>query len=125
MKHPLEEHSIFHFDIIDDVVDDSLDALYAEFLDLLSFDFDHLLVSCSRLDNASCSICLKISDNLSPKHSDVSSNLHSLAVVSDDICIGVKVIQSASLLPSIGQLPKLELKQLPEHLKYTYLEDGE
>ncbi|KAJ8898585.1 hypothetical protein K2173_001482 [Erythroxylum novogranatense] len=40
--------------------------------------------------------------------------------------VPIKLSRSKSkLLPSILQAPKLELKKLPEHLKYTYLGDGE
>ncbi|XP_027364478.1 uncharacterized protein LOC113871585, partial [Abrus precatorius] len=57
MKHPLEEHSVFQIDLLDDLIDDQ------------------------------CS--------------------------------------DAKSLPSVEQSPTLELKPLPEHLKYVYLEENE
>src|SRR5262245_55960208 len=56
---------------------------------------------------------------------EVVRELHALKPISNNALISDLNTNRAKLLPSVVQAPKLELKELPNHLKYAYLGDGE
>ena len=113
LSHPANEHYVFLVDIIDDVVDsvNICTNLLSEFSDF--YDFDICSFSCACDDSVVvCSTCV-----------DISSAIHF------DCDIGAGPDSSTSLPPAINLLlpftiqpPSLELKPLPEHLKYAYLD---
>jgi len=119
MRHLAEEHSVFLVDIIDDAVD-SVDIcinLFSDFSDFYDFDlgsFDH---TCDDSDESTtvCSIYAEISFVI---HSDCDAGAGSDSPISLPPNINLP-------FPSTIQPPFLELKPLPEHLKYAYLDDAQ
>ena len=113
-RHPPEEHYIFLVDIIDDAVD-SVDIcinLLSNFSDFYDFDLGSFNCACDDFAIV-CSIWAYI-----------SSVIHSNCDTSPN--------PSISLPPTINlpfpfaiQPPSLELKLLPKHLKYAYLDDAQ
>nr|GFA92620.1 hypothetical protein [Tanacetum cinerariifolium] len=53
------------------------------------------------------------------------SGFNSLALVKKIVYYLVLPLNNAKLLPSIVQAPKIELKKLPDHLKYLFLREGD
>ncbi|KAL0378805.1 UNVERIFIED_CONTAM: hypothetical protein Sradi_3186000 [Sesamum radiatum] len=101
MKYPNELHALYQVDIIDSVVNDVVeDELVGTELDLI-MDMDE--------SDGEDDLVESISEVLKPPLPEDSgySTTHT------------------KLLPSVLQAPKLELKPLPEHLKYIYLGDEE
>ncbi|XP_028199525.1 uncharacterized protein LOC114384040 [Glycine soja] len=102
MRHPAEEHFVFLIDIIDDVVDSV--NIYTYLFFYFSDEFAAL-----------CSICAKISSTI---HSDCDAGAGSNPPIS--------LPPTANLpFPSTIQPPSLELKPLPKHLKYAYLDGAQ
>ncbi|XP_050876488.1 uncharacterized protein LOC127080201 [Lathyrus oleraceus] len=89
MKHPLEEHSIFHIELMSEFVD----AIFSE---LFSLDF-HLYLG----------LMLLIHGNISPTSEVVIEAVYAVEALD---------IPAAPNIPSIEQPPSLELKQLSENL---------
>ncbi|GAV57601.1 hypothetical protein CFOL_v3_01138, partial [Cephalotus follicularis] len=148
MKHPREEHSVFCLDVINEVVDAVSIDFMTEYHKLSSFlDFD--ACGCTEIDE--CAICAEFSSLVFPDFTSAlidqpdcidyydSSCDSGLPVetiddhnsVSEQLTAGkVSELFSADivptkLLPSIEQPPKLELKPLPDHLKYAFLEEND
>ena len=116
IRHPTEVHYVFLVDIIEDAVDsvDICTYLLSNFydFDLSSFyctydDFDEFAIVCS--------ICANISSTI---HFDCDAGAGS------DPPISLPPIINLPFLSSV-QPPSLELKPLPEHLKYAYLDDAQ
>ncbi|XP_061351776.1 uncharacterized protein LOC133296742 [Gastrolobium bilobum] len=78
-------------------------------------------LSCGCTDSSNCTICAEIAVCCSDVNHALNDDLHS------DIDVNVFSVEPAParLLPSTEQPPKLELKVLPDHLKYSYLEENE
>ena len=115
MKHPSEDHSVFHIDMLDDLVDEHLlEFLHDSNFPLLTDSFT--CTACS--DSEMCAVC-----------SEIESYMHTesefLSAPADFVEVQAAESMSASLVPSIVQPPTLELKPLPENLKYAYLEDDD
>ena len=110
MKHPIENHSLFQLDAIDILANDySIDNL------LFDFDLDYLdnfTCTCDEFDP--CIVCSRINaaDQPSLKDDMLDASVADISI-------------SDRSLPSIIQPPPLELKPLPEHLKYAYLGENE
>jgi len=116
MRHPTKEHSVFLVDIIDDVVD-SVDIcidLFSDFFDFYDFDLGSFDYACDDSDDSVvvCSICANIFFII---HSDCDTGAGSNPPISLPLTVNLP-------LPSTIQPPSLELKPLPEHLKYAYLD---
>ncbi|KAL2326301.1 hypothetical protein Fmac_025359 [Flemingia macrophylla] len=121
MKHPFEDHSIFRVELLDELVDEHIfDSFY-------DHDFPSLT------DLYTCLTCIESkSDILDVVHIDFIKSKCINHVVGlkqkFDLLIEVQAAKPipTSLVPSIVQPPPtLELKPLPENLKYAYLEDDE
>ncbi|KAM1255937.1 hypothetical protein ACFX2G_030712 [Malus domestica] len=111
MKFPKDDHSCFSIDILDELAQDYLDML----------EDDPLETTIAQ--------GLGLKPNLAvPKeeHAELVAALESLpqhrGKPSNPIPIPVS---TNTLLPSVIQAPVLELKQLPDHLKYVFLGDEE
>ncbi|GAU47094.1 hypothetical protein TSUD_369270 [Trifolium subterraneum] len=115
MKHPLEEHSVFYIDLVDETCPEFFSA---DFPSLSDFDD---IYSCDLCTNTNiCSVCAKIESALQ------NNNFHTGEVVNEAVCtVEVLDIPAVPTKPSIEQPPSLELKPLPENLKYAYLEENE
>ena len=61
----MEDHSLFHIDLLDDLVDDFLDTNKFTY----SSDFDYTCVDCT--DSVMCSACLEIETYLQSDFNDV------------------------------------------------------
>ncbi|XXG68555.1 hypothetical protein AAC387_Pa06g1613 [Persea americana] len=62
MKHPMEEHSVFHIDLIDDLVNNSYADLCEEFPEIADFGDSMCGDLCASCDgDKSCSVCSEIS----------------------------------------------------------------
>ncbi|XP_074559897.1 uncharacterized protein LOC141815936 [Curcuma longa] len=99
MKYPTEDHSLLGIDVLDELdfeESDDMDSDLADTEDLDDVDYD---------SGGSALVCDTI--------------------LGTDIEVSVLEIGSEKLLPSIMQPPKLELKPLPEHLKYAYLGEND
>ncbi|KAM2917124.1 hypothetical protein FF1_045964 [Malus domestica] len=111
MKFPIDDHSCFSIDILDELAQDYLDML----------EDDPLETTIAQ--------GLGMKPNLAvPKeeHAELVAALESLpqhrGKPSNPIPIPVS---TNTLLPSVIQAPVLELKPLPDHLKYVFLGDEE
>jgi hypothetical protein len=117
MKHPLEEHSVFHIELISNLVDETYSELFSlDFPSLLGFDDVYSCADCT--DTNICVVCAEIDvalqDDMFPTGEVVVNKVVYAADALD--------IPAAPNAPSIEQPPSLELKQLPDNLKYAYLE---
>ncbi|XP_027343034.1 uncharacterized protein LOC113855603 [Abrus precatorius] len=137
MKHPIEDHSIFHIDLFVEFVDNSL----SEFLgndDLLNSSCCTKTYACNSCsDSSMCSayaeedellIVNSANFNVDEAAKFMGSECNNLITtttnISDHSDLHIAKISANSntkLLPSIEQPPILELKPLAEHLKYAYL----
>ena len=117
MKHPTEDHSLFCIDLLSDVVNNFafgfLD-IFSGFSSSLDFSFPNM--SYTILDDKENFKTGDIEDAVSLDDTYVASECDAEVA---EITLGNK------MLPSVEQPPTLELKPLPSHLKYVYLErDG-
>lgn len=106
MRYPSEDHSLLSIDVFDELHPEELDDLYSDLANL----FDCFNTSLSDADSDSY-----VDDNIS------GSDYICDAIF--DECTGVSTLGAGpeKLLPFIVQPPKLELKALPDPLKYAYL----
>nr|URM60731.1 ZF-HD family protein [Gymnema sylvestre] len=130
MKHPSEDHSVFQVNMLDlpseDIcVDDVCIDLLSEFPDFIGLDDTIDCTHCC-LGSNQCHACSVIEDYMKYSHSDEVLHSNSITFVEDKCCsIQVEEITPTRIVPSIQKPPSLELKLLPENLKYAYLEDGD
>ncbi|KAM1489361.1 hypothetical protein ACFXTO_032634 [Malus domestica] len=112
IKFPKDDHSCFSIDIIDDLAQDFLDCLERDTLETTIAQGighkDGVAVPRSE-DGAEIVAAL---ESL-PQHHGKPSNPISIPVSTN------------KMLPSVIQAPVLELKPLPDHLKYVFLGDNE
>ncbi|GAU52014.1 hypothetical protein TSUD_418260, partial [Trifolium subterraneum] len=162
MKYPIEDHSVFHLDILDMMVDEMHVELLDEFPEIVGYDDNFVCHDCDTCSkkfpdkqNVMCDACAEISTFLSCDVNGIS-NVENDSIVEKDINHDVNVSDSIDsmgyddfvlqdcaqisgdvapnlvesnsvprLVPSIVQPPNVELKPLPEHLKYAFLEENE
>jgi hypothetical protein len=119
MKHPSEEHSVFHIELMSELVDDTCSELFSVDFPSLS-DFDDMYSCDDCTDNKLCVLCAEIDAAL-------QGDIFPTGEVVDEAVYAVEAldIPAAPSTPSIEQPPNLELKQLPGNLKYAYLESDE
>lgn len=118
-QQPLEEHSIFQIDLISEIVDDTCSDLFAyDFPSLSGFDDVYSCDVCT--ETKICSVCAEIEAAL--QVDILTADEVANKVVHVDKALD---IPAAPNTPSIEQPPSLELKQLPEDMKYAYLEMNE
>ena len=113
MKYPSEVHNVFHVDIIDSLVQD--------IFNLGGDDEFHLAISQGlEKDNFE-----KMTQKATLEND--TRTIHSLTPLSKKFNVSFieLPITYNKLLPSVLQAPKVELKQLPEQLKYAFLGGGE
>nr|KYP35178.1 hypothetical protein KK1_043799 [Cajanus cajan] len=151
MRHPSEDHSIFHAEILDDVVDEyasdfyslhdkkhfflsdlynSLACAESDYVSESVSEFDFESISVSDFDSCSKNKSDFIYDVLGVVPLDIISlesectNHVSGSTHESNLQVEVHVVEP--LVPSTVQpAPIPELKPLPENLKYSYLEDDE
>ncbi|XP_057444282.1 uncharacterized protein LOC130736467 [Lotus japonicus] len=120
MKHPPEDFSVFHIDLLDELLDDMLDEHESDFLhdsDYPSLTGSYTCHTCTATEM--CDSCIDQFLDTVVVDSDVKKSDCTNPVVEVQAAETV----SASLVPSVLQAPVLELKPLPDNLKYAYLED--
>ncbi|XP_057417391.1 uncharacterized protein LOC130711664 [Lotus japonicus] len=120
MKHPPEDYSVFHIDLLDELLDDMLDEHESDFLhdsDYPSLTESYTCHTCTATEM--CEACIDQFLDTVVVDSDVKKSDCTNPVVEVQAAETV----SASLVPSVLQAPVLELKPLPDNLKYAYLED--
>ena len=117
MKHPIEDHSLFCTDLLSNVVNNYAFVLLevlSSFSSSLDFSFSN--ISTSILDERENYKTCDIEDAVS---------LYDTSVASECDAEVAEITLGSKMLPSMEQPPTLELKPLPSHLKYVYLErDG-
>ncbi|GJT71450.1 DNA-directed DNA polymerase [Tanacetum coccineum] len=111
MKYPGNEYSIFSIDVIDSLVQKVFELN----------DEDSLKVALTNTISQSANKELEPNSNLQ----EAISGLNSLALVNKIVSYLGLPLDNAKLLPSIVHAPKLELKKLPDHLKYLFLGEGD
>ncbi|KAJ9186920.1 hypothetical protein P3X46_002437 [Hevea brasiliensis] len=112
MKYPADDHSVFSIDVVDTIVQDVFD---------LSMEDELEVVISQGIQE------INTNQPLSVEVQGAVMALQSLPPVQKRYGIS-KIDLSVSytkLLPSVVQAPILELKPLPEYLKYVYLGDNE
>ncbi|KAM1818347.1 hypothetical protein ACFX11_000152 [Malus domestica] len=111
MKFPKDDHSCFSIDILDELAQDYLDML----------EDDPLETTIAQ--------GLGIKPNLAvPKeeHAELVAALESMPQLRGKPSNPIPIpVSTNTLLPSVIQAPVLELKPLPDHLKYVFLGDEE
>lgn len=120
MKHPLEEHSVFHIELISDLVDETCSELFSlDFPSLSGFDD---VYSCGDCTNTN--LCVMYAEIDAALQADMFSTSE---VVADEAVFVADALDilAAPIALSIEQPPSLELKQLPDNMKYAYLESDE
>ncbi|CAN6583792.1 unnamed protein product [Malus baccata var. baccata] len=112
IKFPKDDHSCFSIDIIDDLAQD--------FLDCLERDTLETTIAQGIGQNSGFAVPRSVEE------AEIMAALESLPQYhgkpSNPISISVC---TNKLLPSVTQAPVLELKPLPDHLKYVFLGDNE
>ncbi|GJT45219.1 DNA-directed DNA polymerase [Tanacetum coccineum] len=111
MKYPGNEYSVFSIDVIDSLVQKVYELN----------DEDSLKVALTNTISESANKEFEPNLNLH----EAISELNSLAPVNKRVSYIGLPLNNAKLLPSIVQAPKLELKKLPDHLKYLFLGEGD
>ncbi|CAN6579309.1 unnamed protein product [Malus baccata var. baccata] len=112
IKFPKDDHSCFSIDVIDDLAQDFLDSLDRDTLETTiaqGIGQKSGLAVPRSMEEAEIVAAL---ESL-PQHHGKPSNPISIPVSTN------------KLLPSVIQAPVLELKPLPDHLKYVFLGDNE
>jgi len=115
MKHPTEDHSLFSIDLLSDVVNNfafSFLDVFSDFSSFLDFSFSNL--SYTILDDK---------ENFKTNDINDTGSLDDTYVASECDVEVAEIILGNKMLPSVEQPPTLELKPLPSHLKYAYLEN--
>jgi len=117
MKHPTEDHSLFCIDLLSNVVNNFAFGFLDVFSSLSSFlDFSFSNISGSILDEK---------ENYKTGDIEDAVSLYDTSVASECDAEVAEITLGSKMLPSLEQPPTLELKPLPSHLKYAYLEmDG-
>ncbi|KAM1043307.1 hypothetical protein ACFX2A_035379 [Malus domestica] len=112
IKFPKDDHSCFSIDIIDDLAQDFLDCLERDTLETtIAQGIGHKNgVAVPRSEDEA--VIVAALESL-PQHHGKPSNPISIPVSTN------------KMLPSVIQAPVLELKPLPDHLKYVFLGDNE
>jgi len=120
MNHLVEDLSVYYLDIVDDIMDDNVldfleDCDLSDLIDWTDSEIDEFIssdgINCSNLCDAGFATKANVVDTHLATFDD--SNPEKLQVA--------KVSLNNRPLPSIIQPPSLELKPLPDHLKYSYL----
>ena len=86
MKHPVEEYSVFHIDVIDDLVEEIQSSLYEKFPELCDLDDSAVCFSCDQCDGVLCLQCAEIDAFLiggELKSVDVVEEIHVKTQVAD------------------------------------------
>ena len=132
MKHPSEDHSLFHVDIIDDIVDGLISDFHSLHELKHSFVFDLSKFACIGVDCDSDSDFDVDSDSLGaiPYDFDViqsdCTNHVAGSTYASDCYVEVQAVEPISHSPPVLDIQPasntLELKPLPDNLKYVYLE---
>ncbi|CAN6551763.1 unnamed protein product [Malus baccata var. baccata] len=112
IKFPKDDHSCFSIDIIDDLAQDFLDCLERDTLETTIAQGNGQTSGFAVPRSMEEAEIVTALESL-PQHHGKPSNLISISVSTD------------KLLPSVIQAPVLELKPLPDHLKYVFLGDNE
>nr|GEX31470.1 DNA-directed DNA polymerase [Tanacetum cinerariifolium] len=111
MKYPRNEYSVFSIDVIDSLVQKVFELN----------DEDLIKMALTNTISQSANHELEPNSNLQ----EAISKLNSLAPVNKRFSYIGLPLNNSKLLPSIVLAPKLELKKLPDHLKYLFLEEGD
>ncbi|CAM8908355.1 unnamed protein product [Rhodiola kirilowii] len=111
MKHPLEFETVHALDTLDDLVHE---AQPERELDPLELVIDRALYSAE----SSHDLAKGVEDAL--YHLEISRPLTQRYEVNQ-----ISLFKTNTCLPSIVQAPEMELKPLPDHLKYVFLGDNE
>ena len=118
-QQPLEESSVFQIEFISEIVDDTCSDLFAaDFPSLSGFDDVYSCDVCTV--TKICSVCAEIEAAL--QVDILTADEVANEVVHVDETLDTPAAQNK---PSIEQPPSQELKQIPENLKYAYLEMNE
>ncbi|XP_050875646.1 uncharacterized protein LOC127079284 [Lathyrus oleraceus] len=120
MEGETKEHSVFHIELISELVDDSSSELFTlDFPSLSGFDD---IYSCS--DCTDTNVCVVYAEIDAALQADTFPTGE---VVTNKLVFAVDALAfpAAPSTPSTEQPPSLELKELPENLKYAYLESNE
>ena len=115
MRYPSDVSSVFVMDVIDLLAQENFDLI----------DDDKLKVALNR--NFTLEGLQKFMKKflLDSNLQDAIHELESLKPIRYDVSYIELSLSHTKLLPSIMQAPKLELKPLPNHLKYAFLGEGE
>ena len=126
MKYPIDDHSCFSIDIIDSMAHEHFEQLHDDVLETVLINE----IGCKN-------------QGAEPSTTHDTIEEHHVVPPSDDVAEMVAALESLpkqygkpsipisdsiltnKLLPSVIQPPTLELKPLPSHLKYIFLEDHE
>ncbi|XP_027351173.1 uncharacterized protein LOC113862282 [Abrus precatorius] len=136
MRYPPEEHSIFHIDIIDSLVDNVHEHLLDDFPEIIGFKNEFQCSDCDGI-HQNCAVCAEIDVCLHDSNFENSVSISavpvpvptiSASIFSKNSITGAEIKPSEAtqkLAPSILEPPSLELKPLPENLKYAFLAPNE
>src|SRR4051812_26007684 len=119
-QQPMEEHSVFQINSFSENIDDTRNGLLASDFPSL-FDFDDVYSCSDCTDTNICVVCAEIDAPLQGNIFTTSEVVINEGVHAADT-LDIPVPRSTS---SIEQSPSPELKQLPENLKYAYLDSNE
>ncbi|CAN6554661.1 unnamed protein product [Malus baccata var. baccata] len=112
IKFPKDDHSCFSIDIIDDLAQDFLDCL----------ERDTLETTIAQGIGQKSGFAVP----RSVEEAEIVAALESLPQCHGKLSNPISIsVSTNKLLPSVTQAPVLELKPLPDHLKYVFLGDNE
>ncbi|XP_070675197.1 uncharacterized protein [Malus domestica] len=125
MRYPVDDHSCFSIDVIDSLAQEYLEELNEDALEIA-------IMKGIKLKNQELGAMQthgQIWDpNAVPFNEEVVevvAALESLPRQYGKVPLSISSLVSTKMLPSIVQAPTLELKPLPDHLKYVFLGDDE
>ena len=119
MRYPIDVHSCYSIDVLDTLAQDMLDIMRE---DVLAPTLEQGIGYTKEGDN------IPLEELLNTCHRDVMDYVFSLEFMPyESKCPSPMSIRLSTnkALPSVVQAPVLELKPLPDYLKYAYLGDNE
>ncbi|CAN6711735.1 unnamed protein product [Malus baccata var. baccata] len=125
MRYPIDDHSCFSIDIIDSLAqeyleelnEDTLETTITKGIELRNQDIGGL--------HSHGQIVETIVVPFNEEVAEVVAALESLPQHYGKVPLPISSLVSTKLLPSVIHAPSLELKSLPDHLKYVFLGDDE
>ena len=125
MRYPHDDHSCFSIDVIDSLAQKFFDDLSEDALEKTLTQSIGLKIEGLALRHAHGNNNENLAVPIQEEMVEMVAALESLPQQYGKVPISISSSVSTKLLPSVIQAPSLELKPLPDHLKYVFLGEQE